>query len=125
VTDQLYPQAMHTNRDESQRHADWLNSRIRDDDVQLTSRPILVGEGDAVYLAPTLIKLGRAEGHPLIGMELPFPVACIADVPEARQSSLCADAGFVYLLGDRSAPGPLDLPGHVSITTIDAATDHP
>jgi hypothetical protein len=125
VPDRSYPQAMHTSRGEGQGHADWLNSRIRDDDVKLTSRPILVAEGDAVYLAPTLIKLGRAEGHPLIGMELPFPVACIAEVPEARQSSLCGDAGFVYLIGDRSGLGTLNLPGHVSITTIDPATDQP
>lgn len=121
VTDSAYPLANLHDQTELMRHARWLETRQRDDDLRLTARPILVEADGVTVLAPTLIKLGRIEDHPLLGLELPFPVACIATAPADRQPSLCGDAGYIYLLG---SPPTAALPTKARVTVIDLEADH-
>jgi hypothetical protein len=117
--DKYYPQAMPTNRADALRQADWVVSRMRPDDVLLTSRPILVETSGGIALAPSLIRLGRPEDHPLIGMELPFPVACIGEVPERRQPAHCQNAKFIYVVGNAPKTGPSSFPPDASLTVVD------
>jgi hypothetical protein len=117
--DEYFPQAMPTSRSDALRQADWVMSRMRQDDVLLTTRPILVETSGGTALAPSLIRLGRAEDHPLIGMELPFPVACIAEAPEGQQPAFCRDAKFIYVVGNAPKMDPLSFPPHASLTFVD------
>ena len=119
TADANYPQARPTSRAQALRQVDWIMSRMRPDDMLLTSRPIFVETPAGTALAPSLIKLGTVDGHPLIGMELPFSVACIGEVPEERQSVFCGDAGFIYAIGYLPGTKPANLPTHASVTVID------
>jgi hypothetical protein len=114
-----YPQAMSANRADALRQADWVMSRMRPDDALLTSRPIVVETSSGIAMAPSLIRLGSPQDHPLIGMELPFPVACIGQVPEERQPAFCGDANFVYVVGNAPKTTPSSFPSHASLTVVD------
>jgi hypothetical protein len=119
TVNESFPQAMPINRADALRTVDWVMSRMRPDDVLLTSRPILVEVSGRSALAPSLIRLGRAEDHPLIGMELPFPVACIGEVPEVHQPAFCKNANFIYVVGNAPEPDPSCFPPHANLRVID------
>jgi hypothetical protein len=58
----------------------WIAERLRPGDRFLTHRPLLQRSGGRTLLAPALVALASPAGHPLLGIELPFPFAVIAAV---------------------------------------------
>jgi hypothetical protein len=117
--DGQFPQAMPTSRSDALKQADWVMSRMRDDDVRLTARPMLVETFSGTALAPSLIRLRRADNHPLIGMELPFPIACLCEIPEGRQPAFCGNAKFIYLVGSASKPDSSRFPTDARLILVD------
>jgi Aldehyde dehydrogenase family len=58
--------------------AAWIEERLRPGDRVLTRRALLQWRDGRLVLAPTLVALASPDGHPLLGVELPFPFAVVA-----------------------------------------------
>jgi hypothetical protein len=100
--------------------AAWIAERLRPGDRFVTRRPLLQRRSGRVLLAPALVALASPDGHPLLGVELPFPFAVIAAAPPtpgARQPAGCAGvrpellagARFLHSVGAGGASALLDL----------------
>jgi aldehyde dehydrogenase family protein len=77
------------------RVAHWIEERLRPGDLWLTRRPIRqIADGRAV-LAPGLVSLAKPFGHPLIGVEVPFPFAVLAAASRADAARLTERSRFV------------------------------
>ncbi|HMG64467.1 MAG TPA: aldehyde dehydrogenase family protein [Streptosporangiaceae bacterium] len=71
---------------------------------QLTRRPLLAEAGGATYLAPALVSLPAAPagevswdgGHPLFGLEVPFPFATIMAVSADQAARLSGHADVTH-----------------------------
>jgi hypothetical protein len=92
--------------------AAWIAERLRPGDRFLTRRPLLQRSGGRARLAPALVALDSPAGHPLLGVELPFPFAVIAEVPGAGgdpsasgNPGTCGDSAASGASGGSGVPG--------------------
>ncbi|MCA3226259.1 MAG: aldehyde dehydrogenase family protein [Burkholderiales bacterium] len=95
--DARFPQALAGAADAAAWEA-WIAARLRPGDRVLTQRPLRTVTDDGCVVAPSLISVADVAGHPLLGLELPFPVAAIAHARAREHAELCAGAGFVHVL---------------------------
>jgi len=81
-----------------------VRAGLRPGDAVRTRRDLLVNDGGRGYLAPTLVRPADPVGHPLVGLEPPFPFATEVTTEDAahpdRLPALAAGARYVY-----SGPG--------------------
>jgi acyl-CoA reductase-like NAD-dependent aldehyde dehydrogenase len=77
-------------------YRELIDSRIGAGDRRRTSRPVVVECAGRTFLAPTLVQVAAAGGHPLVGFEVPFPFATITAVDPAAASVLAARSLFTY-----------------------------
>jgi hypothetical protein len=106
--DARFPQALSAVADAAAWQA-WIAARLLPGDRVLTRRPVRTQTDDGCVAAPTLIAVADVAGHPLLGMELPFPVATIAHAPASAHAALCSDAGFVHMLDAAPVAVPVAL----------------
>ncbi|MEU8381809.1 hypothetical protein [Streptosporangium sp. NPDC048865] len=92
--DPRWPQASWAGADAA-RMAAFVSSRVSPGGRVLTRRPILAGAGGRAFLAPTLVQVDDA-GHPLVGCELPFPLAVVVSTDEAGARAVAAGSRFVH-----------------------------
>lgn len=93
--DRRWPVGWH--RPAAARHlAGVVRACLRADDAVLTGREVLVDAGGHSYLAPTLVRTAAPEGHPLLGLEPPFPFAAVAAADAAALAALTGGARYVY-----------------------------
>ncbi|MER5642927.1 hypothetical protein [Streptosporangium sp. NPDC002524] len=92
--DPRWPQASWAEADAA-RMAAFVSDRLAPGGRVLTRRPLLVRSGGATFLAPTLVHVDDV-GHPLVGCELPFPLAVVVSTDEAGARGVAAGSRFVH-----------------------------
>ncbi|WP_436757652.1 hypothetical protein [Streptosporangium sp. V21-05] len=92
--DPRWPQASWAEADAA-RMAAFVSDRLGPGGRVLTRRPLLVRSGGATFLAPTLVHVEDV-GHPLVGCELPFPLAVAVSTDEAGARGVAAGSRFVH-----------------------------
>jgi hypothetical protein len=97
--DQDWPLASAVSEEAASATANQLMASMRSGDRRLTRRPIASADGGRPYLAPTAILLDQPSGHPLIGVEYPFPIAALATIGAHECSSYASGARFVHRYG--------------------------
>ncbi|WP_329083236.1 hypothetical protein [Streptosporangium sp. NBC_01469] len=88
------PQASWAEADAA-RMAAFVSDRLAPGGRVLTRRPLVVRSGGMTFLAPTLIHVDDV-GHPLVGCELPFPLAVVVSTDEAGARGVAAGSRFVH-----------------------------
>ncbi|GAA4192369.1 hypothetical protein GCM10022252_33670 [Streptosporangium oxazolinicum] len=88
------PQASWAEADAA-RMAAFVSERLAPGGRVLTRRPLLVRSGGMTFLAPTLVHVDDV-GHPLVGCELPFPLAVVVSTDEAGARGVAAGSRFVH-----------------------------
>lgn len=79
--------------------AAWILGRVGTGDRFLTKRGLVQHVDGRTVLAPGLVALAQPDGHPLMGVELPFPFAVlIASSPQQGVHQI-EGARFVHTLG--------------------------
>jgi len=73
-----------------------LEASMVREDRRLTQRPIASFADGRPFFAPTVILVNQPAGHPLIGLEHPFPVAVIGTVRPEDCSRYTEGAGFIH-----------------------------
>lgn len=82
--------------DSAKAHEQWIRERLHSDDRLLTPLDLR-----GPVLGPCLIRLARAEGHPLFGAEFPFPFATVTEVDWPPAPALLDAGHFTYeIAGD-------------------------
>ncbi|MFB9676507.1 hypothetical protein [Streptosporangium vulgare] len=92
--DPRWPQASWAEADAA-RMAAFVSDRLAPGGRLLTRRPLLVRSGGTTFLAPTLVQVDDV-GHPLVGCELPFPLAVAVSTDEAGARGVVAGSRFVH-----------------------------
>lgn len=94
-----WPLAVRPDVDACERQIERVLGLMREGDRVLTQRPWLVQIGQRCIPVPTLIYLDRTQDHPLLGVEVDFPLAVIGDIDQAAVKQLNSLSGFFYQLG--------------------------
>jgi hypothetical protein len=94
-----WPLAVRPDVDACERQIERIQGLMREGDRVLTQRPWLVQIGERCIPVPTLIYLDHTKDHPLLGVEVDFPLAVIGDIDPEAVKQLNSLSGFFYQLG--------------------------